>query len=285
MTLKFKTKVYLFILTILPTFSMLAQYDSAPLKAKFGKVRFHSDSRKANWFLSIGGGGQLFLSNNFPQKGNYIHPAASLSFGKMLAPEWGIRMNVNGGEASVITQTIRYGTVNLDMLLHLSTITGGYYEWRPFEFSLFYGPGYLQTLKHLNQKATQQATFHAGAILSFRLSRFTNLNFEFQHNTTGFPGEDGLISMATAGVNIKIGKRRYTAYVPEEILSEQGYRETLLLKAEIDKLKKQVENADKKPKIITVHDTIYIKAPVRKPAPRPDNPLPKPLIFESGNTK
>lgn len=256
-------------LFLLVDLSMSAQFDSAPLKAKYGKVRFHSEGRKANWFLSIGGGEQTFFSGNFPPKGQIIHPGATLSIGKMLSPEWGIRLNTNGGEANSMTQTVSYGTANLDMLLNLSTITGGYHEWRPFEFCLFYGPGYLHTLKYQGLAATSRATFHVGAILSFRMSRFTNLNFEFQQNTTGFPGENGVLSMATAGIHIKIGKRRYTAYVPEELLSEQSYRETLLLEAEIKKLKAQVEQEDRKLKIIMVHDTIYIKHPVKKTSVKP----------------
>ncbi|MDP4270073.1 MAG: hypothetical protein Q8909_08090 [Bacteroidota bacterium] len=259
-------------LFLLVNSSMSAQFDSTPLKAKYGKVRFHSEGRKANWFLSFGGGEQTFFSPHFPANGQIIYPGATLSVGKMLSPEWGIRLNTNGGQANSKTHVVRYGTANLDMLLNLSTIIGGYYEWRPFEFSLFYGPGYLQTLKYQGQAATSKTTLHAGAILSFRMSRFTNLNFEFQQNTTGFPGENGVLSMATVGFNIKIGKRRYTAYVPEELLSEQSYRETLQLEAEIKRLKERVEKAENKPKTIMVHDTIYINNPVKKKTFNPVNP-------------
>ncbi len=250
-------KICLFLL-ITPVI-LNAQFDSAPLKAKYSKVRFHSDSRSGNWFLQMGGGVQTLFNGNYPQQlKEHIQPTATLSVGKMLAPEWGVRLNTNGGDIVGFKQTVRYGTANIDFLLNLATLARGYREWRFFELTLFSGPGYLHTFSENVGYATDKATLHLGLISSFRLSRIVNLNIEFQNNIVQLPNETGGIGAITAGLNFKIGKRRYTAYVPEETLSYQTYRETLQFQAELQKLKNQVSKMNRKSDTIFIHDTVYI---------------------------
>lgn len=239
-----------------------AQFDSAPLKAKYGKARFHSDSRSGNWFMTLSGGAQSLINGSFPeQPEQQINPSASVSFGKMLAPEWGIRLNANGGEVAGKLQKVRYGTANLDFLLNLATLSRGYREWRFFELTIFGGPGYLHTLSRNVGYPTNKATVHLGMISSFRLSRITNLNIEIQNNIVQLPMEAGGISAITAGLNFKIGKRRYTAYIPEETLSYQTYRETLIFQSEIKRLKDLVNKSNLKPDTIVIRDTVYIQKP------------------------
>lgn len=116
------------------------------------KEKYYSESWKDNFFISVGVGVQG-TTNPDTKFGKTISPLVNVSVGKLITPVWGVRGQVYGWSSKmetnypfasvngpVVERKENYVGVNLDAMVNLINLFGGYNPERAFDLNLFAGP-------------------------------------------------------------------------------------------------------------------------------------------------
>lgn len=107
------------------------------------KPKYYTEKASDNIFLGVGVGGMSVINDGF----NTPTVNFNISLGKYITPVWGVRGQLGGIWQSLDKQDSGYqkdkkkfGEVNLDAMLNLINLFGGYNPNRVFDLYLFGGP-------------------------------------------------------------------------------------------------------------------------------------------------
>jgi outer membrane protein OmpA-like peptidoglycan-associated protein len=134
-----------------------------------------------NWFVSAGGGAQVFFGDQSSQLsfGKRIAPALQVSVGKWFTPGLGLRLQYSGLQTRTATQgeLDKWNYMNLhgDILFNVSQMIMGYSEQRVYNFIPFAGFGWAHSFEAPHRNVL---TLNFGIQQSFRLSRALSLDWE-----------------------------------------------------------------------------------------------------------
>lgn len=186
-----------------------------------------------NWFISVGGGAQVYFGDNDSQGkfGKRIAPTLDVAVGKWFTPGLGLRLEYSGLQAKGFgTQhaAYTYGTANDegyykqkwnmahlhgDVLLNLTDMFCGYRENRVYSAIPYVGMGWMHSYDH---PKTNELAATVGFINRFRLSSALDLNLEARGTLVndrfdgemGGKGKEGLAAV-TVGLTYKFNQRGF----------------------------------------------------------------------------
>lgn len=189
-----------------------------------------------NWFVSVGGGGQLYFGDHDHQLqlGQWISPAVDVAVGKWFSPELGMRLMYSGLSVRGATQngTHSLGTeikgkpwhgywlknsrfgfffIHADVMLNLSNVIGGYKEKRVYNISPYLGVGVMRAY---DAPTATEFALNAGLMNSFRITPALDINLDIRGAMVSdrFDGEaggrsgEGLLT-ASVGLTYKFKER------------------------------------------------------------------------------
>lgn len=268
-------KVFLVLLVSLMGIGAYAQ-DETIIEVQGQKGPYVTNGFWDNWFLSAGGGAQIYFgqSDTYGDFGKRLAPALDISLGKWITPSVGVRFQYSGlkakgwthGELPYSTGTAdsqgyfkeKFNTMNLhaDFLWNISNAIGGERTDRFWNISPYVGMGLARSSGNGFDKNELAVT--VGMLHNWRLSDALDMNIEMKSMfvnqrfafTDGSKGVNALGSV-TVGLTYKFGKRGFqrasdlvviednTQYV-EQIAALEG----MLAKAEQKRLQlmQQIEN-------------------------------------------
>ncbi len=200
------------------------------------KFKVETNRFWSNWFVSAGGGVNLYFGDHDKQVkfGKRLAPAVDVAIGKWFTPGIGVRFAYSGLSVKGATQTgihstgeevpgkggygywltkqkFNYFNFHLDAMFNVSNLLFGYNPNRVYSLSPYVGLGVMKT--NDTPKATEIAG-HFGLLNSFRLCDALDLNLDIRGTlvSDAFDGEaygrggEGMIS-ATVGLTYKFKKR------------------------------------------------------------------------------
>ena len=157
------------------------------------KHRVETSSFWSNWYLSVGGGGQIYFGDHDKQAAfkNRIAPNLDVALGKWFTPEIGVRVMYSGlsikgatqngsystGEAVpgkgghgywLTEQKFKMGNIHADVMINLVNLFAGYKEDRKWEFSPYIGLG--MALVYDSPKA-KELTGNVGVLTAWNFSK------------------------------------------------------------------------------------------------------------------
>lgn len=263
-----KTILLLFV-AVLPLIAS-AQREEVKIKVveKEGSWRgFVTNRFWDNWFISIGGGGQVYFGehNHHNRFWNRVTPAYDFSVGKWLVPTFGIRAQIGGVKLKGITdepdnimisgvdsrgwykQSWKQFNVHVDGLVNLSNWIGGYRTDRFYEIVPFAGFGMIHQCSSTDNT---KFMFAGGIINKFRISNSFDFNLEMNGHLVpqAFDGEtgdskgEGFLSV-TVGFTYKFNERFFRREKPTEVIFT-GVSPEMLTAAEA-RLAEEIRRADR----------------------------------------
>ena len=200
------------------------------------KFKVETNRFWSNWFVSAGGGVNLYFGDHDKQVkfGKRLAPAVDVAIGKWFTPGIGVRFAYSGLSVKGATQTgihstgeevpgkggygywlkkqkFNYFNFHLDAMFNMSNLLFGYNPNRVYSLSPYVGLGVMKT--NDTPKATEIAG-HFGLLNSFRLCDALDLNLDIRGTlvSDAFDGEaygrggEGMLS-ATVGLTYKFKKR------------------------------------------------------------------------------
>lgn len=200
------------------------------------KFKVETNRFWSNWFVSAGGGVNLYFGDHDKQVkfGKRLAPAVDVAIGKWFTPGIGVRFAYSGLSVKGATQTgihstgeevpgkggygywltkqkFNYFNFHLDAMFNVSNLLFGYNPNRVYSLSPYVGLGVMKT--NDTPKATEIAG-HFGLLNSFRLCDALDLNLDIRGTlvSDAFDGEnagrggEGMLT-ATVGLTYKFKKR------------------------------------------------------------------------------
>ena len=200
------------------------------------KFKVETNRFWSNWFVSAGGGVNLYFGDHDKQVkfGKRLAPAVDVAIGKWFTPGIGVRFAYSGLSVKGATQTGIHSTgeevpgkggygywltkqkfnffnFHLDAMFNMSNLLFGYNPNRVYSLSPYVGLGVMKT--NDTPKATEIAG-HFGLMNSFRLCDALDLNLDIRGTlvSDAFDGEnagrggEGMLT-ATVGLTYKFKKR------------------------------------------------------------------------------
>ena len=200
------------------------------------KFKVETNRFWSNWFISAGGGVNLYFGDHDKQVkfGKRLAPAVDVAIGKWFTPGIGVRFAYSGLSVKGATQTgihstgeevpgkggygywltkqkFNYFNFHLDAMFNVSNLLFGYNPNRVYSLSPYVGLGVMKT--NDTPKATEIAG-HFGLMNSFRLCDALDLNLDIRGTlvSDAFDGEaygrggEGMLT-ATVGLTYKFKKR------------------------------------------------------------------------------
>ena len=200
------------------------------------KFKVETNRFWSNWFISAGGGVNLYFGDHDKQVkfGKRLAPAVDVAIGKWFTPGIGVRFAYSGLSVKGATQTGIHSTgeevpgkggygywltkqkfnffnFHLDAMFNVSNLLFGYNPNRVYSLSPYVGLGVMKT--NDTPKATEIAG-HFGLLNSFRLCDALDLNLDIRGTlvSDAFDGEnagrggEGMLT-ATVGLTYKFKKR------------------------------------------------------------------------------
>ena len=201
-------------------------------------VEYSSDKYKvetnrfwSNWFVSVGGGAQVYFGNHDKQAdfGDRLSGALDVAVGKWFTPGIGVRFMYSGLTVKGATQKgalahstgedvpgkggngywlekqkFNYFNFHFDALFNLSNLLCGYNENRVYNLSAYGGLG---VMKVSEEPSATDISAHFGLLNSFRLSSALDLNLDLRGTMVndefdGEPGGRGGEGMFTATIGL-----------------------------------------------------------------------------------
>ncbi|MGL4293189.1 MAG: OmpA family protein, partial [Bacteroidales bacterium] len=208
-----------------------------------------------NMYISGGAGINLFMLQDIPGVNNDrpLTCAGTFAIGKWLTPYTGLRLEFAGAPVKIFNpiagggaekKSVGYFGVYGDFMWDMSNTFGGYNEKRVVSIIPFAGISYMTMLKKNFDGAKPHAfPMSAGIKINFRLSHYVDfyLQDRFSFTSREFDGLSGgnflePMMTATAGITVKFGKNRFTAYNPfeEQLLINQLNDKVNQLRGELD---------------------------------------------------
>ncbi len=148
-----------------------------------------------NWFVSVGGGAQVYIGEKdwYGPFGKRLAPALDISVGKWITPAVGVRLQYSGlkakgwnyGESAYTKGEYKNGfykekfnimNLHADFLWNISNAIGGYRDDRFFEMIPYVGFGMARSWGNNNHKNEMAAT--VGWLNNMRLSDAFDINLE-----------------------------------------------------------------------------------------------------------
>jgi outer membrane protein OmpA-like peptidoglycan-associated protein len=240
-----KTK-FLYVCLALLSFTFLAsaqealQYDT---KTAGYKTSFKHSGAGENWFLHIGGGGQMFFGDNsWPSNvgfGDRITSMGTVSLGKWFNPYYALRIKGQGGalhgfeEDGAYMQHLTYYNVHLDAMWNWANYWGVYSPSKVVSFGPYVGLGFVHRFQMDDgtpapatpptwgvavnardyQRFSNTISINGGLNLGFNLSKRIALDFDFgaavvpdYFNRIVNKTENEAIVTASGGITFKLGK-------------------------------------------------------------------------------
>lgn len=198
------------------------------------KYKVETNRFWSNWFVSVGGGAQMYFGDHNVQMafGDRLSPALDIAFGKWFTPGIGVRAMYSGLSIKGATQNGSHSTgkvydasqwldeqkfdfmnIHGDVMFNASNLLCGYNEKRFWSVTPYVGVGWI-----LTWETPRARNFNAslGVINSFRLSSAFDLNLDVRGTATkdefdgeiGGRKEEGLLSV-TLGITYKFPKRTW----------------------------------------------------------------------------
>ena len=198
------------------------------------KYKVETNSFWNNWFISVGGGAQVYFGDHEKEAsfGDRISPALDVNIGKWFSPEIGVRFGYNGlslkgatrwgaahstGEQvegwgeGLYKSKFNYFNFHMDAMFNLSNILCGYNEQRVYNLVPYVGLG---VMKATDEPKQTDIAGHFGILNTFRLSSALDLNLDLRGTLVsddfdGEPGGRGGEGMfaATIGLTYKFKQR------------------------------------------------------------------------------
>ncbi len=189
-----------------------------------------------NWFISVGGGAQMYFGDHDRQMsfGDRLSPALDIAVGKWFTPGIGVRVMYSGLSLKGATQNnihsngkpisgkpwegywlkeqeIDFFNLHGDVLFNLSNLFCGYSETRFWNCSPYVGIGWMRAWEH---PSSREISANLGILNSFRVSPAIDINLDLRgtlvndrfDGETGGRREEGLFA-ATIGLTYKFPKR------------------------------------------------------------------------------
>ncbi len=197
---------------------------------------FLTNKFKDNWFISAGGGINIYFGETDNSAKNRIAPALDVAVGKWFTPAIGARLQYSGlqakGSSPYLTPFTTNGPltskgylpkkmmvhfIHADFLWNISSQFGGYKETRIYELIPYIGVGAAMAINTQGQKTQKnEIAFTAGLINKFRVARFLDVNLELRgmlvnqrfDDVVGGKSGEGMLSV-TAGLTYKFNKRGF----------------------------------------------------------------------------
>lgn len=248
-----------------------------------------SSNFRSNWFVSLGGGAQLFYGDHDRQAkfGDRLSPAIDVAIGKWISPVVGLRVMYSGFQAKGATQGGPYSTgvevpgkgghgywltkmkfnyfdIHADVMVDLCNLIGGYSASRPYSLALYAGAGYGRITSTPHKDAIMA---NAGLFNMFHVSKAVDINLDlrvgaFPDNFDGIEGNrafDGVFT-ATAGVTYRFAPRGWKVKREVTTVVEYQYDNNAVneLRAQVAALvaeNERLEAAAKKGQSVT-HNTV-----------------------------
>ena len=263
------------------------------------KFKVETNRFWSNWFVSAGGGVNLYFGDHDKQVkfGKRLAPAVDVAIGKWFTPGIGVRFAYSGLSVKGATQTGIHSTgeevpgkggygywltkqkfnffnFHLDAMFNMSNLLFGYNPNRVYSLSPYVGLGVMKT--NDTPKATEIAG-HFGLLNSFRLCDALDLNLDIRGTlvSDAFDGEaygrggEGMLS-ATVGLTYKFKKRGWDkakTVVRIDNRAINALRQQLAdAEAENDRLKRALAegNRQKAKEIVTKASANLVTFPIGK---------------------
>ena len=263
------------------------------------KFKVETNRFWSNWFVSAGGGVNLYFGDHDKQVkfGKRLAPAVDVAIGKWFTPGIGVRFAYSGLSVKGATQTgihstgeevpgkggygywltkqkFNYFNFHLDAMFNVSNLLFGYNPNRVYSLSPYVGLGVMKT--NDTPKATEIAG-HFGLMNSFRLCDALDLNLDIRGTlvSDAFDGEaygrggEGMLS-ATVGLTYKFKKRGWDkakTVVRIDNRAINALRQQLAdAEAENDRLKRALAegNRQKAKEIVTKASANLVTFPIGK---------------------
>lgn len=263
------------------------------------KFKVETNRFWSNWFVSAGGGVNLYFGDHDKQVkfGKRLAPAVDVAIGKWFTPGIGVRFAYSGLSVKGATQTgihstgeevpgkggygywltkqkFNYFNFHLDAMFNVSNLLFGYNPNRVYSLSPYVGLGVMKT--NDTPKATEIAG-HFGLLNSFRLCDALDLNLDIRGTlvSDAFDGEnagrggEGMLT-ATVGLTYKFKKRGWDkakTVVRIDNRAINALRQQLAdAEAENDRLKRALAegNRQKAKEIVTKASANLVTFPIGK---------------------
>lgn len=202
------------------------------------KHKVETNRFQDNWFISLGGGAQMYFGDHDRQMslGDRLSPALDIAVGKWFTPDVGVRVMYSGLSIKGATQggphsngkpisgkpqtgywltEQKFDFFNLhgDVMFNLSNLLCGYNENRFWNCSPYIGLGWMRTWE---DPSSNEVSANLGILNSFRISSAFDLNVDVRgvmvndrfDGEVGGRKEEGLLS-ATVGITYKFPKRNW----------------------------------------------------------------------------
>ena len=200
------------------------------------KFKVETNRFWSNWFVSAGGGVNLYFGDHDKQVkfGKRLAPAVDVAIGKWFTPGIGVRFAYSGLSVKGATQNGAHSTgeelpgkggwgywldkqkfnffnFHLDAMFNMSNLLFGYNPQRVYSLSPYVGLGVMKTN---DEPTSTEIAGHFGLLNSFRLCDALDLNLDIRGTlvSDAFDGEnsgrggEGMLS-ATVGLTYKFKKR------------------------------------------------------------------------------
>ena len=166
-----------------------------------------------NWFVSIGGGAQMYFGDYDPKMsfGDRLSPALDIAIGKWFTPDIGLRLMYSGmeykgltlngshstgvlykteGKMKLYNEKLKYYHFQADVMLNFSNLFFGYNPTRFYSASPYVGFGWMVAYQH---PQAHEISATVGLLNSFRLSSAFDLNLDIHADYADdrFDGEVG----------------------------------------------------------------------------------------------
>ncbi|MDR0686158.1 MAG: OmpA family protein [Dysgonamonadaceae bacterium] len=156
-----KTKFIL--VSFLLSFALYSVAQEAQSSSEAGyKTAFKHSRAGENWFIHIGGGGQIYFADQNDLAPNPTHLATVVpvfALGKWFSPYWGVRLKGQGGaldgvkrsgegKDNLYWQNDDYLNVHLDAMWNLSNYWGVYSPTKVFNFTPYLGLGFAHKFEN-----------------------------------------------------------------------------------------------------------------------------------------
>ena len=289
------------LLAAAPVFAQVAEPEDTASSDYTEEVVYNGNKHKVvtntfwdNWFISVGGGGQLYFGDHDRQLtlGQWISPAFDVAVGKWFSPEVGVRLMYSGGAlrgasqngAHTLSSPIKgkpwYGYwltnsrfgffhVHADVMLNLNNTIAGYKEDRIYTISPYIGLGVMRAYK---APTSTEFAVNAGLFNSFRVAKALDVNLDIRGTIVNdrFDGEfggrsgEGLLT-ASVGVTYRFKERGWER--PKTVIRHDN-RAINDLKDQIEALKAENERLQaalaegNEAKADTIIQKINVAAPV-----------------------
>lgn len=235
-----KRKLVLVILLSVGLLRLTAQTSTMNEKVEYSTDKYKVETNRFwnNWFITVGGGAQVYFGDHDRQVdfGKRLAPALDLAVGKWFTPGIGVRLMYSGLQVKGATQKgalshstgddvpgkggngywlekqkFNMSNVHADVMFNLSNLFCGYNEKRVWNVSPYFGLGWA----HVGEEPKfNDITANFGILNSWRLCDALDLNLdvrgaivndEFDGERGGAKGE-GLLT-ATLGLTYKFKQR------------------------------------------------------------------------------